>query len=427
MSGTLRPIRTQDEFDQLLATSTRPVLVDVSATWCAPCQELTPILEDFAASQDAVEVVTVDADDPRALSWRLGGGTIPRMFLFDRGVLQMQVAGVRSRAWLDDVVAGYPSLGITDPDGVSLPERSAARQVELPAPTTGTVILMVIHGHDNGFSTDAIAPGTVDVTADSITILNITTETIESGYLGLLDPEAIDHIRVGGVLEGKHIDQIAQLTQLQCLHGIAVDMALLQEKAKALEEAGQEVDFAALMAEAPVQLSPEALEPLAALPLLRQCDVAGLTDLSSVLPGLIGGWWLAPGVAAARSAAGLPEHRADDEHDVQPVSTGCLLTRTEDGRLQLKVNLTIAKGWYAYPPGSAEGVPVSITVTSAHQVVEPVRPEHDTEHLTGRASLLAVLEGDDDVVRVDVRAQVCDGNTCLAPTTTSLVVPLTKK
>lgn len=428
MSGSLRAIRSHDEFDQILAEADRPVLVDVGASWCAPCQELTPILEEFAAAQTDVLVVALDADDPRNISWRLGGGTIPRMFLFDRGVLQMQVAAVRSRAWLDDVVGGYLSLGV-EPDGVRLPPRSPQRTVTLPRPLAGRVGLMVIHGHDNGFSHDAVAPATVDVTPDSLTVLNIDTDAIESGYLRQLDPVAIDHIRVNGVLEAKHVDELLHLTSLQCIQGAAIDQMRFHEQVQQAQAAGDDPDVNALLAEAErgVTLRPDDLAPLSQLPLLRRVDVLGLRDLSTHLPSLIGGWWLAPGLAAARTEAGLPEYDSREPSDDQPFTVGCLLTRDDHGRLQLRVNLTIQQGWYAYPPASPEGVPVSVALLSDHRVTAPLAPESPAEHLTGKAALVATLEGDSDEVRVEVKVQVCDGQTCLAPVTTRLVVPLMRR
>jgi hypothetical protein len=317
-------------------------------------------------------------------------------------------------------------LSIAQPDGLRLQERAASRKVELPEPSGGQVSLMVVHGHDNGFDHGVMAPATVDVTPDSVTVLQISTEAIESGYLRELDPAGVDQVRVAGTLRGQHVEELVRLVSLQSLQASAIDQRLIMEKAEELQSKGEPVDYEALMAEQESQLSPEDLRPLALLPQLRRVDVMGGPDGAGLLPNVIGDWWLSPGLAAARREAGLSEY-AGQEREHAPVDVSCLLTRRDDGLLGLKLNLQIEAGWYAYPPGSDEGIPVSMSLTTSHAVVESLTPESDAAHLEGHTALHAVLSGESDEVRVDVTVQVCDGESCLAPQTTHLVVPLMRK
>jgi len=425
VSGNLRQIKTEDEFDELLATATKPVLVDATAAWCAPCQRLTPILEDFAASTDAIEIVALDTDDPRSLAWRLGGGSIPRLFLFDRGVLQMQDAGLRDRAWLEDVVGSYASLGIIEPDGVVLPPRTPARRLSLPTPATGMANLMYVNGADSEVHYGITAPTTVDLPAGSITLLMVSAEVIDSGYLRELDPTSIDQLAVGGALTAEHMQELAVLTSLQSIRGSALDDQRMAELSQQLQAQGRGAELARLAAEEST-LSVDDLAPLASLPWLHRLDIMGGPSLESLMPHVIGESWLAPGVAAARRAKGLPEHGSDKLWTESPVTVGCMLSRRDDGMLELALNLTVGDGWYAFPPGSEDGVPVSITITSPHEVVAPLAAGPDVARLEGKASLTAVLDGPDEV-RLEVTVQVCDGTVCMAPTVTPLVVPVLRK
>lgn len=55
------------EVDLGAALAGRPVLLNVWASWCAPCREELPALEEYRARPDAVEVVGLNVrDDPRA-------------------------------------------------------------------------------------------------------------------------------------------------------------------------------------------------------------------------------------------------------------------------------------------------------------------------------------------------------------------------
>lgn len=423
MSGALPAVRSHDELDELLATSDRPVLVDVTASWCGPCQALTPILEEFAAAQDGVRVFALDADDPRSLSWRLGGGSIPRLFLFDRGRLQLEVAGLRDRAWLDEVIGKYPSLGIDEPDGLPVPARTPARTVTLPEPPAGAASLMVVRGDSNDFDHGLDAPVTVDVPADSVVILNASTDAVAAGYLDALDGASIDHLRLAGQARPAHLRAVAAaLPGLQCLVLVAYDQAEVERRVKEAEERGEALDAGQLRAEMCAEMAAGDLAPLEALPDLRRIDVIGRPDLG--VPGR-GDGRIAPSLAAALGP--LPERAAGGEDDgTPPFGTSCILTRRPDGLLDMKVHLAVRPGWYAYPPGSDEGVPVSIEVDAPHHLVS-LAASADGAHLEGRATLDAVLEGDGDEVRLRLTAQVCDGTTCLPPSSIPLVVPVTHR
>lgn len=52
------------ELDVGRALAGRTTLVNVWATWCEPCREELPVLARYAASADAVDVLTVQVDSP---------------------------------------------------------------------------------------------------------------------------------------------------------------------------------------------------------------------------------------------------------------------------------------------------------------------------------------------------------------------------
>jgi thioredoxin 1 len=81
--------------------SERPVLVDFTASWCAPCREMAPRLEQLAAEHSAVKVVQVDIDASPGLAERFGVEAIPTMMVFFRGARVAVTTGAMSYTRLD--------------------------------------------------------------------------------------------------------------------------------------------------------------------------------------------------------------------------------------------------------------------------------------------------------------------------------------
>ncbi len=97
MSGTVRDVNTQ-EFDQLVSTSTLPVIADFWAQWCGPCRMVGPVLEKLAADHaDKVAVVKVNVDENGELAARFAVMSIPTVIMFKDGQLQKQLVGARAQ------------------------------------------------------------------------------------------------------------------------------------------------------------------------------------------------------------------------------------------------------------------------------------------------------------------------------------------
>ena len=86
MSKTPIHAITEETFDAEVLASPVPVLLDFTATWCAPCRALEPILHKLADERAGeIKVVTVDGDDNPGLAIRLGVRGFPTVVAFAAG------------------------------------------------------------------------------------------------------------------------------------------------------------------------------------------------------------------------------------------------------------------------------------------------------------------------------------------------------
>lgn len=82
-------------FQELLDGCEKPVLVDFYATWCGPCQMMSPILEQVGASlRDRVQVVKIDTDRYPTIASQYQIHALPTLVLFKNGQPVERIEGV---------------------------------------------------------------------------------------------------------------------------------------------------------------------------------------------------------------------------------------------------------------------------------------------------------------------------------------------
>ncbi len=90
-------------FEELLSGSDLPVLVDFYATWCGPCQMMTPILDQVSGqTKDRLMVVKIDTDKYEELASQHQIYALPTLVLFKNGAEVDRIEGVIQAAQLID-------------------------------------------------------------------------------------------------------------------------------------------------------------------------------------------------------------------------------------------------------------------------------------------------------------------------------------
>ena len=76
---------TSENFEKEITESTLPVVIDVFAPWCGPCQQMLPLFEELATELEGqYKLVKLNIDNNRELAVQYSVSSIPT-FVFLKG------------------------------------------------------------------------------------------------------------------------------------------------------------------------------------------------------------------------------------------------------------------------------------------------------------------------------------------------------
>lgn len=96
---------TRHNFKQEIEESTKPVVIDVYATWCGPCQHMAPFFEELAqAYGDVYTFAKLNVDEAREIAIEYGVHSVPAFLFLRKGILVDSVIGFMPKHDLENKI-----------------------------------------------------------------------------------------------------------------------------------------------------------------------------------------------------------------------------------------------------------------------------------------------------------------------------------
>lgn len=89
---------TKSNFDQLVRSSDKPVLLDFWAPRCGPCRMVGPIVDEISNSRNDILVGKVNVDEEMELATEFGVSSIPTLVVMKGGQVAATAVGYRPKA-----------------------------------------------------------------------------------------------------------------------------------------------------------------------------------------------------------------------------------------------------------------------------------------------------------------------------------------
>ena len=101
---------TDQNFNEEVIESSRPVLVDFWAEWCGPCKMIAPSLEELADDyKDSIDVAKLNVDENPNIASDFSIRSIPTLLIFKDGSPVSQIVGAVPKSTIkskiDEVLA----------------------------------------------------------------------------------------------------------------------------------------------------------------------------------------------------------------------------------------------------------------------------------------------------------------------------------
>lgn len=97
---------TQNNFDNEIMKSQKPVLLDFYADWCGPCRMVSPLVDEIAEENPQYLVGKINVDEEPGLAAAFGVASIPTLVVIKDGKVVQKSAGARPKAQILAMLKG---------------------------------------------------------------------------------------------------------------------------------------------------------------------------------------------------------------------------------------------------------------------------------------------------------------------------------
>lgn len=96
---------TPENFEQEIKNESKPIVLDVYASWCGPCQQMMPIVDELEKELGkSYKFAKLNVDEARDLSIKYGVISVPTFLFIKNGEVKGKETGYMSKAALEEKI-----------------------------------------------------------------------------------------------------------------------------------------------------------------------------------------------------------------------------------------------------------------------------------------------------------------------------------